>query len=157
MRIVGEHVVAGMRDEMMSKQQIISLRYFSEGEIGRIMSRLINDANTVRIFLRQGLTQILVDTTSIIGALVVVFALNVKLATIAVAILPVAVVVGWFLGQYSQKSLQKDAFNACRINRQDTGRSLRHESHKIIRPGKEKLQLSSKVNKMKTLRQILGR
>jgi ABC-type multidrug transport system fused ATPase/permease subunit len=89
MRIVGENVVAKMRDDMTKKQQFISLRYFSEGEIGRIMSRLINDANTVRIFIRQGLTQILVDTTSILGSLVVVFLLNVKLATIAVAILPV--------------------------------------------------------------------
>jgi ABC-type multidrug transport system fused ATPase/permease subunit len=107
MRIVGEKVVAEMRDEMTSKQQVISLRYFSEGEIGRIMSRLINDAQSVRIFLRQGLTQILIDTTSILGALVVVFALNVKLATIAVSILPVAVIVGWFLGAYSRRAYRR--------------------------------------------------
>ena len=107
MRIVGENVVAKMRDDMMSKQQVISLRYFSEGEIGRIMSQLINDANTVRIFIRQGLTQILVDTTSILGSLIVVFLLNVKLATIAVAILPFAVVVGWFLGSYSRKAYRR--------------------------------------------------
>lgn len=107
MRIVGENVVAKMRDNMMSKQQVISLRYFSEGETGRIMSRLINDANRVRIFIRQGLTQILVDTTSILGALIVVFALNVKLATIAVAILPVAAVAGWFLGEYSRKAYRR--------------------------------------------------
>lgn len=107
MRIVGENVVAKMRDDMMAKQQVISLRYFSEGEIGRIMSRLINDANTVRIFIRQGLTQILVDTTSILGSLIVVFLLNVKLATIAVAILPFAVVVGWFLGSYSRKAYRR--------------------------------------------------
>jgi ATP-binding cassette subfamily B protein len=107
MRIVGENVVAKMRDGMMAKQQVISLRYFSEGETGRIMSRLINDANAVRIFIRQGLTQILVDTTSILGSLIVVFLLNVKLATIAVVILPFAVVVGWFLGSYSRKAYRR--------------------------------------------------
>jgi ATP-binding cassette subfamily B protein len=107
MRIVGEKVVAEMRDEMTSKQQIISLRYFSEGEIGRVMSRMINDAQSVRMFLRQGLTQILIDTTSVLGALVVVFALNVKLATIAVAILPAAVIVGWVLGAYSRRAYRR--------------------------------------------------
>jgi len=107
MRIVGENVVAKMRDDMVARQQIISLRYFSEGEIGRIMSRLINDANTVRIFIRQGLTQILVDTTSILGSLIVVFLLNVKLATIAVVILPFAVAVGWFLGSYSRRAYRR--------------------------------------------------
>jgi len=104
MRIVGENVVAKMRDEMMSKQQVISLRYFSEGEIGRIMSRLINDANNVRIFLRMGLTSIIVDTSSILGSLVIIFALNMKLALAAVSILPIAMVVAWFLGERSRRA-----------------------------------------------------
>jgi len=88
MRIAGENVVARMRDEMISRLQVISLRYFSEGEIGRIMSRPINDANTVRIFLRMGLTSIIIDTASILGSFIIIFTLNVRLALIAVAVLP---------------------------------------------------------------------
>jgi ATP-binding cassette subfamily B protein len=107
MRIVGENVVAEMRDEMMSKLQMISLRYFSEGEIGRIMSRPINDANTVRIFLRMGLTSIILDTASILGSFVIIFALNVKLALIAVAILPLAVGLAWFLGRFSRSAYRR--------------------------------------------------
>lgn len=104
MRIVGENTVAKMRDEMMSRQQVISLRYFSEGEIGRIMSRLINDAQNVRIFLRMGLTSIIVDTASILGSLVIIFALNMKLALAAVSILPIAMAVAWFLGGRSRRA-----------------------------------------------------
>ncbi len=107
MRIVGEKAVAGIRDEMMSKLQSISLRYFSEGEIGRIMSRPINDSNTVRIFLRMGLTEIITDVSSILGSLIVIFALNVELATLAVAIVPVAIVVSWLLGRFSRKIYRK--------------------------------------------------
>ena len=107
MRVIGENVVAKMRDEMISKLQMISLRYFSEGEIGRIMSRPINDANTVRIFLRVGLTSIILDTASILGAFIIIFILNVKLALIAVAILPVAVVVSWFLGRFSRTAYRR--------------------------------------------------
>ncbi len=104
MRIAGENVVAGMRDEMMSRLQKISLRYFSEGEIGRIMSRPINDANIVRIFLRMGLTSIITDTASILGSFIIIFLLNVKLALLAVAILPVALGVGWLLGRLSRST-----------------------------------------------------
>jgi len=107
MRIVGENVVAGIRDEMMSRLQAISLRYFSEGEIGRIMSRPINDSNTVRIFLRMGLTEIITDVASILGSLIVIFALNVELATLAVAIVPVAIIVSWLLGKLSRKIYRK--------------------------------------------------
>jgi len=100
MRIAGENVVARMRDEMISRLQVISLRYFSEGEIGRIMSRPINDANTVRIFLRMGLTSIIIDTASILGSFIIIFTLNVRLALIAVAVLPLAVGLAWFLGRF---------------------------------------------------------
>ncbi len=102
MRIVGENVVAKMRDEMISKLQKISLRYFSEGETGRIMSRPTNDANNVRIFLRMGLTSIITDTSSILGSFFIIFALNPKLALIAVAILPAALGFAWLLGKFSR-------------------------------------------------------
>jgi ATP-binding cassette subfamily B multidrug efflux pump len=107
MRIVGEKVVAEMRDDMTSKLQKISLRYFSEGEIGRIMSRPTNDANTVRIFLRMGLTSIILDTSSILGSFIIIFLLNVKLALIAVAILPVALMAAWLLGRFSRSAYRK--------------------------------------------------
>ena len=101
-RVLGENVVAQMRDEMISKLQMISLRYFSEGEIGRIMSRPVNDANNVRIFLRMGLTSIVTDTTSILGSFIIIFVLNLKLALIAVAVLPLAVVLALILGRLSR-------------------------------------------------------
>lgn len=107
MRIVGENVVAKIRDEIMEKLQVISLRYFSEGEIGRIISRPTNDANTVRIFLRLGLTSILLDISSILGAFIVIFILNIQLALLAMAILPVAFAVIWFLGKYSRTAYRK--------------------------------------------------
>jgi ATP-binding cassette subfamily B protein len=107
MRIVGEKVVAKMRDDMISKLQKISLRYFSEGEIGRIMSRPTNDANNVRIFLRMGLTSIILDTSSILGSFIIIFILNLKLALIAISILPVAVALAWLLGRYSRSAYRK--------------------------------------------------
>jgi ATP-binding cassette subfamily B protein len=107
MRIVGESVVAQLRDEMTAKQQMISLRYFSEGEIGRIMSRMINDSNRVRMFLREGLTTIFLDTALLLGSLIIVFAINVKLAIIAISILPIAFAVTWYLGEYSRRAQRK--------------------------------------------------
>jgi ATP-binding cassette subfamily B protein len=107
MRIVGEKVVAKMRDDMISKLQKISLRYFSEGEIGRIMSRPTNDANNVRIFLRMGLASIILDTSSILGSFIIIFVLNVKLAIIAVSILPAALALSWLLGRFSRSAYRK--------------------------------------------------
>jgi ATP-binding cassette subfamily B protein len=107
MRIVGEKVVAKMRDDMTSKLQKISLRYFSEGQIGRIMSRPTNDANSVRIFLRMGLASIILDTSSIVGSFAIIFMLNVKLAIIAVAVLPPALGLAWLMGRFSRSAYRK--------------------------------------------------
>jgi len=107
MRVVGENVVAKMRDDMMEKLQVISLRYFSEGEAGRIISRPTNDANTVRIFLRMGLTSILVDVSSILGAFAIMFYLDLRLSLLAITVLPVAIVLVWFLGKYSRAAYRR--------------------------------------------------
>jgi ABC-type multidrug transport system fused ATPase/permease subunit len=107
MRVVGENAVARIRDEIMEKLQVVSLRYFSEGEIGRILSRPINDANTLRIFLRMGFTSVLLDSSSIIGAFLIMFFLDLRLAVIALAILPVAVTIVWYMGKYSRSAYRK--------------------------------------------------
>ena len=107
MRIVGEKAVAKMRDDMISKLQRISLRYFSEGEIGRIMSRPTNDANTIRIFLRIGLTSIIIDTSSILGSFIIIFWLNPKLALVAISVLPIALIMAYFLGKYSRAAYRR--------------------------------------------------
>jgi ATP-binding cassette subfamily B protein len=107
MRVVGEKVVAKMRDDMMEKLQVISLRYFSEGETGRIISRPTNDANTVRIFLRLGLTSILVDVSSILGAFTIMFYLDLRLSLLAITVLPVALVLVWYLGKYSRAAYRR--------------------------------------------------
>lgn len=107
MRVVGENVVARMRDDMMEKLQVISLRYFSEGETGRIISRPTNDANAVRIFLRVGLTSILVDVSSILGSFAIMFILDLRLTLLAISVLPVALVLIWYLGKYSRAAYRK--------------------------------------------------
>jgi ATP-binding cassette subfamily B protein len=107
MRIVGEKVVAKMRDDMMEKLQVVSLRYFSEGEAGRIISRPTNDANTVRIFLRLGLTSILIDVSSILGSFAIMLYLDFQLTILAISILPVAIILVWFLGKYSRAAYRK--------------------------------------------------
>jgi ATP-binding cassette subfamily B multidrug efflux pump len=107
MRVVGENVVAKMRDDMMEKLQVVSLRYFSEGEAGRIISRPTNDANTVRIFLRLGLTSILLDISSILGAFAIMFYLDLRLSLLAITVLPVAIVLVWFLGKYSRAAYRR--------------------------------------------------
>ena len=107
MRTMGENVVARMREDIVSRLQDISLRYFSEGEIGRIISRPINDANMIRMFLRQGLTNIILDTTSIGGAIIIIYFLDVKLAFLSILVMPVAAFVAYYMGKFSRRNQRR--------------------------------------------------
>jgi ATP-binding cassette subfamily B protein len=102
-RILGENTVARIRQDIMSKLQIISLRYFSEGETGRIIARPINDANNVRMFFRMGFTSILLNAGSLFLGIAIIFFLNVKLALLAIVIMPIAAVATYYLGFLSRK------------------------------------------------------
>ena len=103
MRIIGEYTVEKLKNDCVAKLQEISLKYFSEGEIGRIMSRPTTDAQQVRIFIRMGMTAMITDAASMAGALVIIFFLNWKLALLAVSILPVAVIMLLVLGGVSRR------------------------------------------------------
>jgi ATP-binding cassette subfamily B protein len=103
MRILGENTVARIRQDIMSKLQIISLRYFSEGELGRIIARPINDANNVRIFFRMGFTSIVLNAGSLFLGIAIILFLNVKLALLAIVIMPIAAIVTYYLGLLSRK------------------------------------------------------
>ncbi len=111
MRIIGEYTVNRLKNECVAKLQEISLKYFSEGEIGRIMSRPTTDSQQIRIFIRMGLTAMITDVASILGSLVIIFFLNWKLALLAVSILPVGIVLLLALGGVSRRQYRKSLTN----------------------------------------------
>ena len=111
MRYVGEKSVQKIKNESVEKLQEISLKYFSEGETGRIMSRPTTDSQQVRIFMRMGLTTMIMDAAQIIGSLVIIFFLDWRLALLAVSILPIAVLLLWLLGGWSRRQYRRTLTN----------------------------------------------
>ena len=111
MRFVGEKSVQKIKNESVEKLQEISLKYFSEGETGRIMSRPTTDSQQVRIFMRMGLTTMIMDAAQIIGSLLIIFFLDWRLALLAVSILPIAVILLWFLGGWSRRQYRRTLTN----------------------------------------------
>jgi ABC-type multidrug transport system fused ATPase/permease subunit len=158
MRIVGEKVVARMRDDMMEKLQVISLRYFSEGEAGRIISRPTNDANTVRIFLRLGLTSILIDVSSILGSFAIMLYLDFQLTLLAISILPVAIILVWFLGRYSRAAYRKTLITISGLTarmQEDLAGIKVTQAYAQEEETKKKFQKSQDENVKATIRAIL--
>jgi len=72
--------------------QKLSLSFFQRHDTGTLMARIISDIERVKGMVSEAVTGVLKDCFTIIGLLFVIFYRDWKLALIAVAVLPVAVV-----------------------------------------------------------------
>ncbi len=75
----------------------LSLRYFSQQKAGWIIARLTSDVDALSDVLNQGLTTLVVNTLTLVAAVVGLFLLDWRLGLVALCILPPAIVVTrWF-------------------------------------------------------------
>jgi ATP-binding cassette subfamily B protein len=85
---VGQNVVLGLRRDLFDHLTTLSLRYFSEQKAGWIIARLTSDADALSDVLSQGLTTLVVNTLTIMAAIVGLFIIDWRLALATLVILP---------------------------------------------------------------------
>jgi len=89
MAILGQHMLFKIRSEIFHRLQRLPLGYFDTHEIGDLMSRLTNDTNTINQFLGAGLSRVVGDMLSLVGIVIIMLALDWKLALASFIVLPV--------------------------------------------------------------------
>jgi ABC-type multidrug transport system fused ATPase/permease subunit len=101
---VGNNITTDLRTDLTTHIQDISLRYFSEGETGRLMSRITNDVEVLTQFLAwRGAANSINNLTAIFGTIAILMLLNWRLllATLAVSFFAVSLL--GILGIFSRR------------------------------------------------------
>jgi ABC-type multidrug transport system fused ATPase/permease subunit len=94
---VGQDVVLGLREDLFDHLTQLSLRYFSQQKAGWIIARLTSDVDALSDVLSQGLTTLVVNTLTLMAAVVGLFVLDWRLGLVALVILPPTLVLTrWF-------------------------------------------------------------
>ena len=92
-------VAYDLRNDLYAKIQNLSFSYHDKNQTGQLMIRATDDVEKVRLFLGQGLLQLVGAIILLTGTIIILFSSNVSLAWTTMPILPVAVVVfGIFAG-----------------------------------------------------------
>ncbi len=86
---ISQRVLANLRERLFAQLQRLPLSYFDKRPIGDLMSRLLNDVDTLNQLFSQGLTQLLGSLFGLIGILIAMLSLNVPLALASFTIIPV--------------------------------------------------------------------
>jgi ABC-type multidrug transport system fused ATPase/permease subunit len=94
---VGQRVVLELRRGLFDHLTSLSLRYFSEQKAGWIIARLTSDVDALSDVLNQGLTTLVVNSLTLLAALIGLFVLDWRLGVVALCVLPPGLVVTrWF-------------------------------------------------------------
>lgn len=95
--ILGERIRYDLRKDMFKHLQDLSLSYYNQNSVGRLMSRVTSDSERVSEVLTWGLLDITWAAVNIITSAVFMLYINWRLALIVLAVLPVLITVAiWF-------------------------------------------------------------
>jgi ATP-binding cassette subfamily B protein len=94
---VGQDVVLGLREDLFDHLTTLSLKYFSQQKAGWIIARITSDVDALSDVLSQGLTTLVVNTLTLLAAIVGLFVLDWRLGLVALVILPPTLILTrWF-------------------------------------------------------------
>jgi ABC-type multidrug transport system fused ATPase/permease subunit len=94
---LGQELVLGLRKELFDHLTTLSLRYFSEQRAGWIIARLTSDVDAISDVLSQGLPTLVSNSVLLPVAVIALFVNDWRLATVALVVLPPALVLTrWF-------------------------------------------------------------
>jgi ATP-binding cassette subfamily B multidrug efflux pump len=100
---VVQRIVFRLRADVEAKLHRLPLRYFDGQPRGELLSRVTNDIDNISTTLQQTLSQLLTSLLTVIGVLVMMLTISPVLSVIALAIIPISVVLTSSIGKRAQK------------------------------------------------------
>ena len=81
-----------LREEILAKIKRLPMEYFDRTPNGDVMSRMINDVDTIASSLAETMTQIIASVISLVGYLLIMLYLSVTLSLIAIIAVPISTI-----------------------------------------------------------------
>ena len=104
---VGQMALARIRGEIIRKLQRLHMSYFDKHDAGDLMSRLVNDVDTINNLLSMGLVQALAGLMGLVGIVAAMFALYWPLALAASSVIPVMLFTTNFFAGLARRAFRK--------------------------------------------------
>ena len=100
-------VAYDLRNDLYAKIQNLSFSYHDKNQTGQLMVRATDDVEKVRLFIGQGLLQLVGAVMLLVGTVIILFTTNAPLAWTAMPILPVAIITFVIFSSLAQPMFSK--------------------------------------------------
>lgn len=88
---VGQHIIRDIRKKTFRKILSFKMSYFDNSSVGKLVTRVVSDIETIANFFSQGVFMIISDILKMIVVIIVMLYTNWKLALIALVTLPILI------------------------------------------------------------------
>ena len=97
MQMMGQRIMFDLRMEIYRHLQRLDLRFYDRNPVGRLMTRVTTDVDTLNDLFASGVISVFRDVFTLVGIMVVLLVMDWRLALVAFSVLPlIAWVTHWF-------------------------------------------------------------
>ena len=144
---VGQTIIFNIRQEIFSHIQKMPIAFFDKNPVGRLVTRVTNDTETLNDMYTNVLVSLLKDFCILVGVIIIMFSMNMVLALIIIGAIPVVVLVTVFFRKNARKAYRRIRVALARINTVLSENISGMRVIQIFDRQKEKLEEFKKTNK----------
>lgn len=116
--MMGAKMEFNMRKEIFAHYQKLSFSFYDNEKVGQLMSRITNDLFEISELFHHGPEDIIISLIKFIGSFIILMFINVRLALVACAIIPVMFVYAFILNKKMKKAFKRNRIKLAEINSQ---------------------------------------
>ncbi|WP_298368156.1 ABC transporter ATP-binding protein [uncultured Lutibacter sp.] len=88
---LGQHIIKDIRVKLQNHMLQFKMAYFDKSSVGKLVTRLVSDTETIAQFFGEGLFMIISDLLKMLVVAIVMLLINWKLALVAFIVLPILI------------------------------------------------------------------
>jgi ABC-type multidrug transport system fused ATPase/permease subunit len=116
MNWIGQNALFSLRTQLFRRIQSLDVSFFDNNPIGRLVTRVTNDIDTISEVLSGGFIMIVVDSILIVSIIGFMFFLNVELTLISLSVVPFLFIVTYIFRNKVRKIFREIRKSVARIN-----------------------------------------
>jgi len=115
-QLLGQKTIYDLRVQLFAHTQKLALKYYDKTPIGRVVTRVTNDVESLNELFSSGIIMVFSDIFIIIFILVFMFAMDIRLTLVTLSVMPVLVYSTFLFRKKVRESYREVRFHLARLN-----------------------------------------
>ena len=116
MALVSENVLYDLRSDLTRHLMSLSINFFNNNPIGRLVTRVTNDIDALRELFTDVFVYSGKDIITVIGIFIIMFRLSIKLSILVLGIIPVIFFMLYLFQKYAREAYGKVRLSLAKVN-----------------------------------------